>query len=122
MKQVRVPDLDAGPTGVRLRPVTTMARRAIAPLSLIGVGRWRVLAQRRGARRVDHAGLREHVTRLLGRGTEEELAKVRDRRALLLEQVGHVAQGLDRRCQRRVVLVGKGCTPQKLNPIENQRD
>ena len=67
--QLRMGHVDAPRAGVRLGAVTAVARRTIAP-PLIGGGR-RLVVGVGGARRIDHADLRQHVTRLLRGGAEE---------------------------------------------------
>lgn len=107
-------DVDAPRAGVRPRAVTTMAARAaVAPWAgpLVTVT---VAVQPRGRMRVD-AGAGEHVARLLRRRAEEQLTQFRERRALLLDQVRHVAQGVNRRLQRRVLVLGERRVPRPFD-------
>jgi hypothetical protein len=108
--QLRVGDGDLPGAGVGRRSVPAMAARVA--IGLVVAGRpWR-------RRRVD-AGAREHVARLLGRRAEEQLPQPVERRALLLDQVRQIAQGVNRRLERRVLALGQRRVPRPVHqPLE----
>jgi hypothetical protein len=61
------------------------------------------------------AGAGEDVARFLARRAEEELAQARNRRALVLDQLRHVAQRADRGGERCVVGVTERPLPGALD-------
>jgi hypothetical protein len=110
MEQLRVRHRDVPSTGVRCGPVTAVATR-------VALGR--VVAWRPWRRRCVDAGAREHVARLLGRRAEQQRPQAVERRPLLLDQVRQIAQGVNRRLERRVLVLGQRRVPRPVHqPLE----
>jgi hypothetical protein len=104
--QVGVGDRDVRGRAVRVGGVPAMSASAgrVAGRRRIGGG----CSARRG--RAD-AGAGQHVAGLLRRGAQEQVPEAGERGALLVEELRHIAQGVDGGFQRRVLVLGERRVP-----------